>query len=1327
MTERPIQIMSVNVNRQSFLTHILLQTCTADILLVQEPWIGTIQTARSDTDPLGTAIPGATGNNMWDILLPTFTDPDDVRVAIFVKFDIARTFSINNLTSHPLATVNLMVVDFAFEEELLRIINVYHRVPPSPPSHHNLLHLFSSSIDPLIPTLLLGDFNTHSHIWSFPYSTISPWASELVDWFDDQGLELLNPPRVATWESGRNDRHPSVLDLALINEAAAISGQISDLQILFDESISSDHAALRLLWYPAEAIALAPPPELSGFVIDELLRNAWVKIFHSCPSTPISDATSLDLAAQQLHADMDHASAENFKPRHAPDPRGVRWWNPDCDIALHSVHASRGTQRKEAVKHLRRTIAASKRNWSHSFLHQTTPDRLWEAAAWRNGHSIKRIPPLLVAPARLSDDIGEMTQAFKDRFFITDHPNVDPFQAEDPPPLPPRDLPPITQAEISAAIATTSNKSAPGLSGIGYWLLKWAFESRPDRFLDLFNSAITLGHHPWSDALVVVIPKPAKPDYSLPKAYRPISLLECCGKLLEKIIAKRILNDIHHHNILPPTQFGSREYHCAVDAALCLVHNAQATIRAGLVASVVLFNISGFFDNVNIRRTVHIFRNLGFPPSLCSWVESFLSHRNVRLSFNGLKSDPIHLNHGTPQGSPLSPILSAIYTSPLLKFINSTWSRRGLNMYVDDGAIFSNAKNHQLSALNATKGLQEITAWLGRNGLKCDSDKTEFISFSPYRAAEHLVGRTISSIHPRTSATTSYTIERSSLIRYLGVFIHERFDWTHHVTIMANRARSTIRALSILGNSVRGLDYANWRKLFHALVLPVLTYRFPLYSTQPRNKGLLDILQVAQNDMVRKMSGAFKTTPIVPLHYMMAIPPLPLTIKKLTSVYRLHIQRLLPSSLIRTITLANPSADWHLSLNPPTALTRLLPDSFLPFFLPKPLYDTHWSHPQFRDHSAYTLTAETKQATKLLISIPSPDIFHLFIRILTIPSPPFAASFLLFRGQTLVHSGATSDPSRLRALFSALCNGLTYASLSNHVRIFLLDLSLSPYLFHFHKHPLLDLSYSLRSILTAFFDADPLHHADAYRYSIKWSGLPGMARIDSLSEEQQAIVFPLPPPSLITPKAQLLRDWQNAFDLLRRDARYWQSIIRPDGEPPPFYKGALSRLDRRTASSAVQLAFDHAFTATYSELFRPHSGDNTLCPEHTHHITPPSPITEQHLFDRLMRDFLDPRSYRPPSLSPSPHYSRASLPRPQRLSPRGVRQRLSPSPTSWRNTTDHVLFRCPSLTSPRRRFFGTNAFDTYVFGTFDGAVKLGNFQRATNRLLRPLPPRPDPP
>jgi len=158
-----------------------------------------------------------------------------------------------------------------------------------------------------------------------------------------------------------------------------------------------------------------------------------------------------------------------------------------------------------------------------------------------------------------------------------------------------------------------------------------------------------------------------------------------------------------------------------------------------------------------------------------------------------------------------------------------------------------------LSFLNACSGLQDIVGWLLRNGLKCDPDKMEFISFYPHKSQDLVGGRVTALRFLLPSGPLE--VKRSELIRYLGVFIHHKFDWSHHVTIMANRARSTSRALTILGNSVRGLDYANWHKIFHALILPVLTYGFPLFSTSPRIKGLIKTLQVAQNVIVWKMSG----------------------------------------------------------------------------------------------------------------------------------------------------------------------------------------------------------------------------------------------------------------------------------------------------------------------------------------------------------------------------------------------------------------------------------------------------------------------------------------
>jgi len=370
---------------------------------------------------------------------------------------------------------------------------------------------------------------------------------------------------------------------------------------------------------------MAPPPELSGYTVDDLLIKSWTKIFGPLNPSPILDIPSLITVAASLHHDIDYASARVFHKWKYPDPRGVRWWNQDCTIALTLVYLCKGQPKKDAIQHLWKMIASSKHQWAHDFLHHATSNNLWEAVAWCKGQSIKQIPPLLTSNTTISHVPHIMSEVLLWRFFTTEGPQVSSVEPDDPAPLPVQDFPTITQEEIAVALAKTSNKSAPGCSSINYKLLKWAFASRLDRFLEIFNAAISFGYHPWKEAMVVVVPKPNKPDYSLPKVYQPISLLECCSKLLEKIVTKRILADAHTYDILPPTQFGSQDYHSAVDATMCLVHNTQATVKSNLIASVILFNIQGFFDNINIKRMVTIITNLGFAPWLCLWVYSFLS------------------------------------------------------------------------------------------------------------------------------------------------------------------------------------------------------------------------------------------------------------------------------------------------------------------------------------------------------------------------------------------------------------------------------------------------------------------------------------------------------------------------------------------------------------------------------------------------------------------------------------------------------------------------------------------------------------------------------
>jgi len=303
----------------------------------------------------------------------------------------------------------------------------------------------------------------------------------------------------------------------------------------------------------------------------------------------------------------------------------------------------------------------------------------------------------------------DLRQVLSARFFPTVPKPIPASHPDDPAPHPVRPFAPITDEEVSRNLAKTSNASAPGPTGIGYKLLKWCHVANPDRLTTLFNASIQLGHHPWCTASVLPIPKPGKTDYRIAKAYRPISLLECCGKLLEKIVAKRVLLDSNRYHLLPPSQFGSRDYHSAVDAALALTHSAQSCTKSGYVGALLLFDIQGFFDNLHVERLTHCFSLLGFAPQLCEWVKSFLTDRRVLLSLNGDPLPEIVLNHGTLQGSPLLPLLSAIYTAPLLRLIEN-WKWRSLSMYVDDGSIFATGATHKDASERAADGFSIVTS-----------------------------------------------------------------------------------------------------------------------------------------------------------------------------------------------------------------------------------------------------------------------------------------------------------------------------------------------------------------------------------------------------------------------------------------------------------------------------------------------------------------------------------------------------------------------------------------------------------------------------------------
>jgi Reverse transcriptase (RNA-dependent DNA polymerase) len=308
-----------------------------------------------------------------------------------------------------------------------------------------------------------------------------------------------------------------------------------------------------------------------------------------------------------------------------------------------------------------------------------------------------------------------------------------------------------------------------------------------------------------------------------------------------------------------------------VKQCLRIHYKARETIRHGCIGAVLLFDISRFFDNLDPNLTSATLQDLGVDSATIQWVRSFMTDRTARLSFNDHVSAPFTPTHGTPQGSPLSPILSALTTSPLLHQ-SLHFGKGDLTLYVDDGCLYASGPTFISALAKVTRLFETVLMLLSRMGLDVDPEKTEVMFFHPRISPNHSSQPTTASIAIGDGKTLAVAISRS--IRYLGVYFTPKLDWKLHISTMANRARSTVKALGVLGSSVRGISLMSWRRLFHALILPVLTYGCTVWFTDSNQKSLTQILTVAQNEACRKMAGVFRTTPCSLTELLVSMPPI---------------------------------------------------------------------------------------------------------------------------------------------------------------------------------------------------------------------------------------------------------------------------------------------------------------------------------------------------------------------------------------------------------------------------------------------------------------------
>ena len=240
---------------------------------------------------------------------------------------------------------------------------------------------------------------------------------------------------------------------------------------------------------------------------------------------------------------------------------------------------------------------------------------------------------------------------------------------------------------------------------------------------------------------------------------------------------------------------------------------------------------------------------------------------------------------GTPQGDCISPVLSAIYLAAGLKIVTPLPfpppNVRSL-FFVDDGLLYCASRKPSQNIQCIERCLDKIQDTLATLGLLIDVDKTELIHFPGFSLDKP--GRKLSS-PPSTlplrmrnllKEGKTVTVQPKNLIRYLGFFFDSELNWNAHVSFYFNRAFSTIRALRMLGSSIRGLGTLQKQHAYQACVLPVLSYGLPLWFAEDGVgvRSRLSKINKVHTHACKWITGCFCTTPIGAREVIAGLPPL---------------------------------------------------------------------------------------------------------------------------------------------------------------------------------------------------------------------------------------------------------------------------------------------------------------------------------------------------------------------------------------------------------------------------------------------------------------------
>lgn len=849
---------SVNNKKPALLNH--LSEFTADVLILSETWF----------------------KPTWDVSFKGYNivRKDHFRgktgCAIFVSKRLNYTEI--NLTQN--FNDGTMVCGVTLHGDInLNILSIY-RPQHSLHTVNDWLNIFSQCPS---PCLIGGDFNVHNSL--FGSSRNDSAGNTLLNAIDLTPLVVLNngkPTRLVKPPSA----FKSAVDITLASPDVA-PDIIWDVA---DDSLGSDHLVVHMQYSRFrvdENSFLHPRSNWDTKNANwELFRNMIDSDFHSPPVFQTAQSMY-----QYFTDSIDRAANSAFrrrKPVHLRRKYNPVWWNELCSGAIKNRRDALNKYRDdptldnflifqrvsaETKRMLRSTAKDSWRTFCEGLNSRSSSSTMWSQIRKMRGKGIsvskecsadcaesilRNLTPDYVAEDVTNFSVGSSTHPLQENFCVQ---------------------------ELDYVLKRQAN-TAPGQDSYTYEMLYNLPESAKRFLIGVFSRVLIFGEsvEALKVASVILIQKQGKPVH-VPTSYRPISLLSCVLKLLEKIIKNRLEWWLSYKNIKFDFQFGFKKNSSTLHAAGQLITDIQLCFSRNNYLGAIFLDVEGAYNSVNLSMLEDILNKLEIPSNISRNICNLYRNRKIIIKQQNNTIGPRFTSLGLPQGSVLSPFLFNIYMSDF-----SIKPVCNIIQYADDIVLYLEEKNIQ----KCIEGLQAIipaaVSWLSNRGLVLSQEKTFFSIFTRH----NIPNQTRNLILP-----SDVTFKNE--IKCLGFFLDQKLTWRKHIDNIINKGEKIINVLRMVTRISWGADVITALTIYRALIRSLIDYGCVLYGGASRT--LLKRVDTLQNKAIRICIGAMNSTPVEALRAEAGEPPLFLRRVFLAKKFTLKSMSVVDSSLISKVCL----------------------------------------------------------------------------------------------------------------------------------------------------------------------------------------------------------------------------------------------------------------------------------------------------------------------------------------------------------------------------------------------------------------------------------------